>query len=157
LDRFDIDNGKGTLVVTSTRPITVTSRVFTDCETCPEGGTSGNGVRTVPALALASGDQLLPGVRTRDGFRTNIGVVTGDRTVSFDFDLRSQGGTLLSSASKNVAPRTLQQWSIGKLFGSGFTEPNPAGSIVVSANRPYLTYLTVIDGTSQDPVFVMPQ
>ena len=33
----------------------------------------------------------------------------------------------------------------------------PAGSIIVTADRPYLSYLTVIDGSSQDPVFVMPQ
>ena len=51
----------------------------------------------------------------------------------------------------------MQQWSVDKLFGNDFVKPNPAGSIVVSASRPYLTYLTVIDGSSQDPVFVMPQ
>jgi hypothetical protein len=156
-DIFGIDNGKGTLVVESTRPITVTSRVFTDCETCPSGGTSGNGVRAVPLASLASGETVLPGVRILDGFRSNVGVVTGDRSVSFTFDLRDQGGTLRGSAFKTVAPRTLKQWSIGKLFGRGFVEPDPAGSIVVTGDRPYLTYMTVIDGSSQDPVFVMPQ
>jgi hypothetical protein len=155
--KFGITNGKGSLIVDSTRPITVTSRVFTDCETCPGGGSSGNGVRSVPSVALASGTTVLPGVRVRDDFRTNIGVVTGDQSVSFTFDLRSEGGTLRSSASKSVPPRTLQQWSIGKLFGSGYSQPNPAGSVVVLGDRPYLTYMTVIDGTSQDPVFVMPQ
>jgi hypothetical protein len=157
LDYFDIDNGKGTLIVDSTRPITVTSRVFTDCQSCPAGGFSGNGVRTAPIAALRSGETLLPGVRMRDGFRTNIGVVTGDQFVKFDFDLRSEGGTLRSSANKTVPPRTLQQWSINKLFGTGFTEPNPAGSIIISGDRPYIAYLTIIDGSSQDPVFVMPQ
>jgi hypothetical protein len=156
LDKFGIENGKGALVIYGQRPITVSSRVFTDCETCPEGGTSGNGVRTVRSTALASGKTVLPGVRLRDGFRSNIGVVTGDRTVAFTFDLRDAGGTLRSSAHKTLPPRTLQQWSVSKLFGS-FVEPDPAGSIVVTASRPYLTYMTVIDGTSQDPVFVMPQ
>jgi hypothetical protein len=154
LEQFDIENGKGTLVVDSTRPVTVTSRVFTDG---PKGGSSGNGVRTVQASALASGDTFLPGVRTRDGFRSNVGVVTGDQTVSFTFDLRNQGGTLVSSSIVSVPPRTLRQWSIEKLFGNNVAKPNPAGSVVVSAERPYLAYLTVIDGTSQDPVFVMPQ
>jgi hypothetical protein len=157
LDYFDIENGKGTLIVESTRPITVTSRVFTDCESCPSGGTSGNGVRTVPSVALKAGETLLPGVRMRDGFRTNIGVVTGEKFVKFEFDLRSQSGTLLASASKTIPPRTLQQWSINKLFGNSFTEPNPAGSIIISGDRRYTSYLTVIDGSSQDPVFVMPQ
>jgi hypothetical protein len=156
-DKFGINSGKGTLVIESTRPITMTSRVFTDCQTCPQGGTSGNGVRTVPSVALASGKTVLPGVRLRGGFRTNIGVVTGDKSVSFTFDLRDAGGTLRSSAFKSVPARTMQQWSVDKLFGNDFVIPNPAGSIVVSASRPYLTYLTVIDGSSQDPVFVMPQ
>ena len=156
-DRFRIDSGKGTLIVSTTRPTTVTSRVFTDCEVCPQGGTSGNGVRTVPAVALVSGDKVLPGVRILDGFRTNVGVVTGNQSVTFTFDLRDQGGTLRASAFRTVPPRTMQQWSISKLFGSGFVAPDPAGSVVVSANRPYLTYMTVVDGSSQDPVFVMPQ
>jgi hypothetical protein len=51
----------------------------------------------------------------------------------------------------------MQQWSVGKLFGSDYIQPDPAGSIVVAGDRPYLTYMTVIDGSSQDPVFVMPQ
>ena len=156
-DKFNIDNGKGTLVVESTRPITITSRVFTGCESCLQGGTSGNGVRAVPIKALASGETVLPGVRVLDGFRSNLGVVTGNKSVSFTFDLRGQGGTLRKTAFKTVPPRTMQQWSVGKLFGSGFVQPDPAGSVVVTGDRPYLTYMTVIDSSSQDPVFVMPQ
>jgi hypothetical protein len=44
-----------------------------------------------------------------------------------------------------------------KLFGRDVAAPEPVGSIVVSGNADFLAYLTVIDGTSQDPVFVMPQ
>jgi hypothetical protein len=157
LDAFDIRNGKGALVVDSTRPITVVSRVFTDCEVCPNGGTSGNGVRAVPSVALASGPTVLPGVRLLDGFRTNVGVVTGNRSVAFTFDLRDAGGTLLSTAFLTVKPRTLRQLSVERLFGKSMRKPDPAGSIVVKASQPYVAYLTVIDGTSQDPVFVMPQ
>jgi hypothetical protein len=157
LDKFGITNGKGVLVVESTRQITVSSRVFTDCQTCPDGGSSGNGVRSVPVSAFASGNTVLPGVRLLDGFRSNIGVVSGDKTVHFTFDLRGAGGTLRATAFKSIPPRTMQQWSVGKLFGNDFVEPDPAGSIVVKAAQPYLTYMTVIDGTSQDPVFVMPQ
>jgi len=156
-EKFHIENGKGSLIVKSTRPITITSRVFTDCESCPQGGTSGNGVRAVKATALASGETVLPGVRILYGFRSNIGVVTGEKRVTFTFDLRDEDGTLRKTVFKTVAPRTMQQWSIGKLFGSDFVEPDPAGSIVVTGDRAYLTYMTVIDSSSQDPVFVMPQ
>ena len=136
-DKFRVENGKGTLIIRSTRPITVTSRVFTDCESCPQGGTSGNGVRAVKLAALVSGETVLPGVRVLDGFRSNIGVVTGDSSVSFTFDLRDQGGTLRQTAFKTVPPRTMQQWSVGKLFGSDYIQPDPAGSIVVAGYRPY--------------------
>ena len=36
-------------------------------------------------------------------------------------------------------------------------EEIPVGAIVVNGNKPYTAYLTVIDPSSQDPVFVMPQ
>ena len=111
----------------------------------------------MPIKALASGETVLPGVRVLDGFRSNLGVVTGNKSVSFTFDLRDQGGTLRKTAFKTVPPRTMQQWGIGKLFGNDFVQPDPAGSIVVTGDRAYLTYMTVIDSTSQDPVFVMPQ
>ncbi len=132
----------------------MTSRVFTDG---PKGGSSGNGVRTIPESELASGEMVLPGVRLRNGFRTNIGVVTGDKGMTFDFDLRDANGTLRSSTTLFVPPRTLHQRSVENLFGSGFVLPNPVGAIVVNGTKPYTAYLTVIDPSSQDPVFVMPQ
>ena len=57
------------------------------------------------------------------------------QSVSFTFDLRDEGGTLRQTAFKTVPPRTMQQWSVGKLFGSGFIQPDPAGSVVVSGDR----------------------
>ncbi|MCG6948391.1 MAG: matrixin family metalloprotease [Acidobacteria bacterium] len=156
-EKFGISNGKGVLMVRSTRTVSVVSRVFTACETCPGGGSSGNGVRAVRSTSLTSGDTVLPGVRLLDGFRTNVGLVTGGQSVPFTIDLRDQGGTLRATAFKTLPPKTLQQWSVENLFGRNFVKPDPAGSIVVSADQPYLAYITVIDGTSQDPVFVMPQ
>jgi hypothetical protein len=154
LDLFNIDDGKGVLVVKSTQVITVTSRVFTGG---PLGGTSGNGVRTVRAVELSSEDAVLPGVRMLDGFRTNVGVVTSDLGATFQFDLRDAGGTLLATAFRSVEPRSLRQLSMEKLFGKNVAAPDPVGSIVISGEADFLAYLTVIDGTSQDPVFVMPQ
>jgi hypothetical protein len=154
LDLFDIDDGKGVLVVKSSQVITVTSRVFTGG---PLGGTSGNGVRTVRAVEVSSEDAVLPGVRMLDGFRTNIGIVTSDLGGTFQFDLRDAGGTLLSTAFRSVEPRSLRQLSMERLFGRDVAAPDPVGSIVISGDADFLAYLTVIDGTSQDPVFVMPQ
>ncbi|MCU0234620.1 MAG: hypothetical protein MUE90_11405 [Thermoanaerobaculales bacterium] len=151
---FATDSGKGALAIEATQPITVTSRVFT---AGPRGGSSGNGVRAVPASSLHAGDRVLPGVRTTGGFRTSVGLVSGGRGVSFVVELRGADGSLLASRAVDVPPRSLRQWTVQQLFGSAFRAPEPAGSLLVSADGPFLAYLTVIDGSSQDPVFVMPQ
>lgn len=150
--RFGITNGKGVLVVKATKPITVTSRVWT---AGPGGGTAGNGVRTVHSSELANGEVLLPGVRMLDGFRTNVGVVTGDAWATMEFRLRDADGLLLGQEFLEVQPRTLTQLSINKIFGNQVTKPDPVGSLVVTSGTEFLAYLTVIDGTSQDPLFMM--
>ncbi|MCU0274797.1 MAG: hypothetical protein MUE34_16345, partial [Acidimicrobiales bacterium] len=57
----------------------------------------------------------------------------------------------------SVPPRTMRQWSVDQLFGAAYVAPDPVGSLRVSGSGPFLAYLTVIDGSSQDPVFVMPR
>jgi hypothetical protein len=152
-ERFGIENGKGTLIIRATQPITVTSRVSTSG---PGGGTSGNGVRTVHSEDLRDGGEaLLPGVRMRDGFRTNVGVITGDAWATVEFRLRDADGLLLGHKFVEVPPRTLKQWSLEKLFGKKADTPNPVGSLVVASATEFYAYLTVIDGTSQDPLFAM--
>jgi hypothetical protein len=150
--RFGITKGKGALVVRATKPITVTSRVST---AGPGGGTSGNGVRSVHESVLADGEIVLPGVRMLNGFRTNVGVVTGDAWATMEFRLRDADGILLAQKFLEVPPRSLKQLSMNKLFGNNLTPPDPVGSLVVASGTEFLAYLTVIDGTSQDPLFMM--
>jgi hypothetical protein len=151
---FGIANGKGTLVVRGTRPISVTARVWTRGE---NGGTIGNGVTAVPSGALRSGQIVLPGVRTRQGFRTNVGVVTGDAWATVQLGLFDADGVLLAERFLGVPPRALKQLSVERLFGDDVADPDPVGSLVVTSGEEFLAYLTVIDGSSQDPVFVMPR
>jgi hypothetical protein len=152
LTRFGVTNGKGSLIVRATKPISLSSRVWT---AGPGGGTAGNGVRTVHSSGLADGEVVLPGVRMRDGFRTNVGVVTGNAWATFEFRLRDSDGQLLANEFLEVPPRTLTQLSVNKIFGNQVAKPNPVGSIVVSSGTEFLAYLTVIDGSSQDPLFMM--
>ncbi len=107
--RFGIENGKGVLIVTASKPITVTSRVWTDGF---KGGTSGNGVRTVHESELMDGEVVLPGVRMLNGFRTNVGVVTGEAWATVEFRLRDADGLLLAKKFLEIPPRTLKQLSI---------------------------------------------
>ncbi len=150
--KFGITDGKGVLVVKATNEITVTSRVWT---AAPEGGTSGNGVRTIHSSALVDGEVVLPGVRMLNGFRTNVGVGTGNSWATVDFRLRDADGILLAQEVLEVPPRTLRHLSINKLFDNNVTPPDPVGSLVVTSGTEFFAYLTVIDGTSQDPLFVM--
>ena len=155
LDRFGIDNGKGTLLIETSGSVTVTSRVAT---AGPNGGTSGNGVRTVHDGAWSKGHAMLPGVRLRDGFRTNVGFVSGAEAITFHCKLFNADGTLVAEGTVNLKPRSMRQLSVEKIFGSsGYTIPDPVGTITVEGAGDFLAYLTVIDGTSQDPVFVMPK
>ena len=155
LNRFGIDNGKGTLLIEASGSVTVTSRVAT---AGPNGGTSGNGVRTVHAGAWSKTRTMLPAVRMRDGFRTNVGFVTGPEAITFHCELFNANGTLVAEGSVDVEPRSLRQLSVEEIFGSsGYTIPDPVGAIIVEGDGDFLAYLTVIDGTSQDPVFVMPK
>ncbi len=153
-DYFEVINGKGALVVNASGAITVTSRVTT---AGPNGGTSGNGVRTIPGEDWPIGTVVLPGVRLRDGFRTSVGFVTGDELETFICKLWNADGKVVAEGFVKVKPRSMRQRSVEQIFGaSGYDLPDPVGTITIDGDNPFLTYMTVIDGTSQDPVFVMP-
>jgi hypothetical protein len=153
-EHFAVANGKGALVIDASGAITVTSRVVT---AGPNGGTAGNGVRTVPGGGWPEGTVVLPGVRMREDFRTNVGFVTGDQAETFVCKLWNANGHLVKEAFVAVKPRSLRQLSVEQIFGhSGYDIPDPVGTITVEGDQSFLTYMTVIDGTSQDPVFVMP-
>jgi hypothetical protein len=153
--RFGVTNGKGVLIVKASKPITVTSRVWTDGF---KGGSSGNGVRTIHQSKLIDGEVVLPGVQMTRGFRTNVGVVTGEAWATMEFRLRDADGTVLARKFLDIPPRTLKQLSMQGLFGQKLkTLPDPVGSLVVTSGTEFLAYLTVIDGTSQDPLFIMPR
>jgi len=154
LDEFGVDDGKGVLRVSSDRPIVVTSRVST---AGPNGGTTGHGLQTVPGKTLGRETTVLSGIRVHDGFRTNVGVVTGDTWASVRLRLRDQSGAEWSDTYVNVPARSMRQWSLESLFGAAMvTMLDPTGSLVVDSDAAFFAYLVVIDGSSQDPVFVLP-
>jgi hypothetical protein len=150
---FGLANAKGALRVDASAPVVVTSRVVT---AAPGGGTSGNGVRCMSVARMVPGQVVLPGVRTLGGFRSNVGIATGDLGATFELLLYGADGMLLGSSSLAVPARSLRQLSTRELFGSMDRLVDPVGSVEISADVAFAAYMTVIDGTSQDPVFVMP-
>ena len=52
----------------------------------------------------------------------------------------------------------MRQWSVATLFGNDLLwKPDPAGSLEVDADADFYTYLVAIDGTSQDPILIVPE
>ena len=152
---FGVDDGKGVLRVRSTQHIVVASRVYTSGS---NGGTMGHGLQAVSPDDLRPDARVLSGVRMRGGFRTNVGVVTGEVAALVRFRLRAEDGVQVGETYKEVPARSMRQWSLSTLFGGDLLrQPNPAGSLVVDADADVFSYLVVVDGSSQDPVLFVPE
>jgi hypothetical protein len=150
---FGVRNGKGVLRVRSNARIVVTSRIYTD----ERMGTIGHGLRTVSDDALTLDTKVLTGVRMKKGFRSNVGVVSGEAPASVRLQLRDQNGVLRAEKYREVPPRSMRQWSVDKLFGvAASKELDPVGSVVVEADADFFAYLVTIDNSSQDPVMLVP-
>ena len=149
---FGVTNGKGALLVRSTGPVVVSSRTYTNRE---GGGTYGHGGPPVQPQALVATPRTIAGVRQADGYRSNVGLVTGSRGVLVTLRLRDADGAVLATRSNfYVPPRSLVQLGLTTLF-PGAPLPDPVGAIDVLPDGPLLAYLSVVDGSSQDPVLVL--
>ncbi|MCG6963538.1 MAG: hypothetical protein LJE95_09760, partial [Acidobacteria bacterium] len=135
--------------------VAVTSR------TVDTGGRGAFG-QAVPALpesgAFASGEPaFLPGLGSSSEVRTNIGLVNlGDSSTEVRVDLHAAAGELLGTVTKQLPAHSwaqldrVYQWVTTGQVANGYaliTTENPAGR--------FLTYASVIDNSSADPVTVM--
>ncbi|MGV8039454.1 MAG: PKD domain-containing protein [Thermoanaerobaculaceae bacterium] len=149
---FGVANGKGALLLRGSAPIVVTSRTYTNRQ---GGGTYGHGGPPVEPQALTPAARTIAGVRQTGGYRSNVGLVTGSRGVIVTLRLRDADGSVLATRSSlYVPPRSLLQLGLANLF-PGAPAPDPVGSLDVLPDGPLLAYLSVVDGTSQDPVLVL--
>jgi len=150
--RFGVANGKGLLRIVSAPPLVVASRTYT---TRSGGGTYGLGVEALPSWAPSASRKVVPGVRVGGGYRTNLGFAAVAAAVTLDLTLRDAAGAVLDTASLAVPARSLVQKSVEDLFDvarNGFT----TGSVEVAASRqPVIVYTSVVDGTSQDPIYAV--
>lgn len=149
---FGVANGKGALLLRGSAPLVVASRTYTNR---PGGGTFGHGGPPVRPQVLSAAPRTVAGVRQTGGYRSNVGLVTGSRGVIVTLRLRDADGTVLATRSSlYVPPRSLVQLGLANLF-PGAPAPDPVGSLEVLPDGPLLAYLSVVDGTSQDPVLVL--
>ncbi len=149
---FGVTDVKGTLRVAATGPIVLTSRTYTSRE---DGGTYGLGVPPVAPGALTADARMITGVRGDAPYRTNIGLLAGAGGGSAALMLFDGNGSLMATGTVDLQPFSLVQASLTALF-PGTPAPVPAGSIVITALEPYIAYVSVVDGSSQDPVYEVP-
>lgn len=147
-----VTNTKGSLSLVSAQPVAAACRIYTPVA---GAGSYGQGVPVLPMAGFSSQRKVLAGVRTRDGFRTNVGFATPSQGVHATARLYDASGAVLAQRSDlYVPPRSLQQFRFEDLFPAA-PNPNPVGTLEVIPNGPLVVYLSVVDGSSQDPVLVL--
>jgi PKD repeat protein len=85
---FGIIGAKGALAVSSSRPVAVASRTYTNR---PGGGTLGFGAPPIRPASLNAAARTLAGARASDGYRSSVRLVSG-RAVRGDAALRDADG-----------------------------------------------------------------
>ncbi len=149
---FGITNTKGSLSVVSTHPIAAACRVYTPVS---GAGSYGQGVPVLSLSAISGQRKVLTGVRTVNGYRTNVGLATPSQGINATARLYDANGNRLDERSDlYVPPRSLQQFRLEDLFPRA-SPPNPVGTLEVIPNGPLAVYLSVVDGSSQDPVLIL--
>jgi hypothetical protein len=141
----------GALRIDSSQPLFVTSRTYNQTS----GGTFG---QDIPAIgldgALASGSVARFSGLSNRGFRTNLGFFNAGTTAAdLQLVLRGNDGAIAGQKTLHLEPSTMTQ--INDVFtyvGAGAAE---GGSLTIAATGgSVLSYASVIDNASGDPVYV---
>lgn len=154
---FSVMSGVGAIRIVSESDLAVSSRTFTPSgdPACP--GTFG---QFIPASSASSAvtKGVIPNVSLSaspaTGFRANFGSVNpsaGPVTVSMT--LRNGSGASIGTAGVTLPPLGHFQQSVAALFAVPTLETTNA-FIEVEASAPVLSYVSVVDNASGDPVFV---
>ncbi len=150
---FKIEDGKGVLTVVAAPGVAVASRTYT---TRTGGGTYGLGVPALPMAVRTPRPLLLTGIRVGDGFRTNLGIIGGERAEGMVVSFVTLAGMVLDSVNIQVEARSLFQDSVRDLFPNVDWGSFSVGSVVLDASAQLrAAYSSTVDGSSQDPIFVM--
>ena len=154
LAQFGKANAAAALRVGATGPLVVSSRTYNDASS----GTYGQYISGFEeSRALGPGDQArLIQLASNSSFRTNIGLASAaDVTVTVEVELHDADGALLARPTVQLKPRSYLQ--LNNVFaGMGDIEGGFAVIRSSTAGALYLTYASVVDNGSGDPVYVYP-
>lgn len=142
--------GAGALIVEQDGAIT--SRIYT---VDASGGSFGQGVPSLP-LSSAAREIVLTGLRQDASYRTNLGIVNpGHEHATIGLRFLTAGGEIMGEAEVALSPRSLMQWSVAHLApGLAY---NGTFTVVGDSDQPVVSYVSVIDNVSGDPIFIRPR
>jgi hypothetical protein len=154
---FGISNAAGAIRMRSSKLFYATSRTYN------EGGPDGTFGSFCPGLAPE--DALDQGILLQvandpadSGFRANVGFANpGLSPVDVNVSVyNADTGELIGSKIRELLPRTFSQINnVLKFVGKKNLVLSNA-AVEFTSNAPVLAYTTVIDNTSDDPIFVLP-
>jgi hypothetical protein len=149
---FGASASSGSIVIRSSQPLVVTSRTFNTSD----HGTYGQHIPAVPREAWARGQEpiVLLQLTGTERFRTNIGLSNlHDAELLAAVELYEAGGSLVETLLVTVLPWSHLQ--LNQVFaGKRVVEDGFAVVSAASAEARYLTYASVVDNTSGDPVYI---
>jgi len=148
-----LDAGSGSLLIDSTQPLHVTSSTFTTNNICPDrGGTLG---QFIPAseTSEAGTRQRLYHVVQNAAFRTNLGLASVTRDpANITVVVRDANGNILGQTTTSLGIFGWRQiGAIVTAVNGGLTDD---AYIDVTSDRPLLTYVSIIDNKTGDPIYV---
>ena len=100
---------------------------------------------------------MITGLRSDDGFRTNLGVVNGgDSWIGATVEAYGPEGGMIAQASITMPPKSHSQWSASSLFPALDAEKlGPFTVVVTSTAGPSIfAYGSVVDRVSGDPIYL---
>ncbi|HVR42662.1 MAG TPA: PKD domain-containing protein [Thermoanaerobaculia bacterium] len=157
VDLFGLESGRGAITLDAvaddeTPNLKVSSRTFTDS---PDG-TYG---QFVPAVGSTGSETTLwiTGLESSAAYRTNVGWANRESAaVQATFRLWDGSGANLGSAEVNVASHGFAQVPIASLFPFLASQPRTGLTLRITASRPgaLVAYASVVDQSSQDPIFL---
>lgn len=155
LELFGVPNGAGAVAIEATSAGTsaqlrITSRTYTD-------GSNGTYGQSVPDVASLDKTLYITGMQANAAFRTNVGLVNrGTADVGATLTLYDASGATVGTASVTVPANNFQQQPLASFFPaiSGRSYDVLSMRVVAGAAEALSAYASVIDNTSQDPVYV---
>ncbi len=156
-DVFSFDGAAALRITTTNGMIMVTSRTYNN----DPDGTFGQFIPAFEAESAAESgfDYALIQLSNSESYRTNIGFLnTSDLHHTVEVDLYTASGLFLGSTE--FALRSYELWQANNIFAIVSDDDVEAGYAIVrtrTADARFMTYASVVDNNSGDPVFVPAQ